>query len=90
MTRKAVYQLSARQILLLAFASALIAVGTVACLSNFGGMNWQSENASNTALAEETPATLSDPSTVSDEQNSIEVYRTYSPSRMPTNMRPTL
>ena len=79
MTKKAVYQLSARQILLLAFASALIAVGTVACLSNFGGMNWQTKDAANVALAEETPATITDPSTVSDEQNSIEVYRTYSP-----------
>lgn len=80
MTKKAIYQLSARQILLLAFSSALIAVGTVACLSNLGGMNWQSKDAANIALAEETPAaTFSDPSTVSDEQNSIEVYRTFSP-----------
>ncbi len=79
MTRKAVYQLSARQILLLAFASALIAVGTVACLSNFGGMNWQTRDAANIAQAEETPVNLSDPSTVSDEQNNIEIYRKYSP-----------
>lgn len=79
MTKKAVYQLSARQILLLAFASALIAVGTLACVSNFGVMNWRSNDA-NVALAEENSSgTIADPSTVSDEQNSIDVYRTLSP-----------
>lgn len=79
MKSKAVYQLSARQILLLAFASALIAVGTLACVSNLGVMNWRSENA-NIALAEEPAATtIADPSTVSDEQNSIDVYRTLAP-----------
>ena len=79
MTNKTVYQLSARQLLLLAFASALIAVGTVACLTNFNGTNWQMKDAANIASAEETPAAIADPSTVSDEQNSIDVYRTYSP-----------
>ena len=79
MTKKAVYQLSARQILFLAFASALIAVGTVACLTNFSGTNWQSRDAANIASAEETPTAIADPSTVSDEQNNIDVYRTYSP-----------
>lgn len=79
MKKKAVYQLSARQILLLAFVSALVAVGTVACLTNFSSMKWQLKDAANIASAEETPATIADPTTVSDEQNSIEVYRTYSP-----------
>ncbi len=79
MTKKAIYQLSARQLLLLAFASALIAVGTVACLTNFSKTNWQLKDAANIASAEETPANVADPSTVSDEQNSIDVYRTYSP-----------
>jgi len=79
MSKKAVYQLSARQIVLLAFASALIAVGTVACLSNFGGL-FQLRN-SNIASAENapTPTGISNPSTVSDEQNSIEVYKSLSP-----------
>ena len=78
-TKKAVYQLSARQLLLLAFSSALIAVGTIACVSNFGVANWRSNDA-NVALAEETTTgTIADPSTVSDEQNSIDVYRTFSP-----------
>ncbi|CAN5636668.1 trypsin-like peptidase domain-containing protein [soil metagenome] len=79
MTKKAVYQLSARQILILAFASALIAVGTVACLTNFSGTNWQLKDAANLTSAEETPTAIADPSTVSDEQNNIDVYRTYSP-----------
>jgi S1-C subfamily serine protease len=79
MSKKAVYQLSARQIVLLAFASALIAVGTVACLSNLGGF-FQMRN-SNVASAENapTPTGISNPTTVSDEQNSIEVYKSLSP-----------
>jgi S1-C subfamily serine protease len=79
MSKKAVYQLSARQIVLLAFASALIAIGTVACLSNFGGL-FQLRNA-NIASAEDapTPQGISNPTAVSDEQNSIEVYKSLSP-----------
>ena len=78
MTKKAVYQLSARQILFLALASALIAAGTVACLYNFGTV-WQARDFANTALAEQSPGVISDPSTVSDEQNNIEVYRSVAP-----------
>jgi S1-C subfamily serine protease len=78
MSNKAVYQLSARQILFLALASAFIAVGTVIAFSNFGNV-WQARNFANTALAEYAPATVSDPSTVSDEQNSIEIYKTLAP-----------
>lgn len=79
MTNKAVYQLSARQILFLALASALIAAGTVACLYNFGSV-WQARNFANTALAEQQSlGDISDPSTVSDEQNNIEVYRAVAP-----------
>lgn len=79
MSKKAIYQLSARQIVLLAFAAALIAVGTVACISNFGGF-FQLKNA-NIASAENapTPQGISNPTTVSDEQNSIEVYKSLSP-----------
>ncbi|HEX8250317.1 MAG TPA: trypsin-like peptidase domain-containing protein [Pyrinomonadaceae bacterium] len=77
---KAIYQLSARQILVIAFASALIAAGTVAVLSNFGGIFTPNDNMS-VALAEDNPVPrgISDPSAVSDEQNSIEVYKTISP-----------
>jgi S1-C subfamily serine protease len=79
MSKKAVYQLSARQLVLLAFASALIAVGTAACLSNFGGV-FRIKNL-NIVAAEDapTPQGISNPTTVSDEQNSIEVYKSLSP-----------
>jgi S1-C subfamily serine protease len=79
MSKKAVYQLSARQIVLLSFASALIAIGTLACLSNFGGL-FQLRNP-NIASAEDapTPQGISNPTAVSDEQNSIEVYKSLSP-----------
>lgn len=78
MTKKAVYQLSARQILFLALASALIAAGTIALLSNLGNFR-ASENAAKVAAAEETPQGISNPAGVSDEQNSIEIYKTLSP-----------
>ena len=78
MTKKVVYQLTARQIFFLALATAFIAVGTVACLSNLSsGFGFQ-DNA-NIALAEKAPSGVSEPSAVSDEQNSIEVYKTLSP-----------
>lgn len=80
MARKAVYQLSAKQILFLAFASALIAVGTMACFSNFGSiLKADNNNNSTVAFAEDAPRGISDPSAVTDEQNSIEVYKTLSP-----------
>lgn len=78
MTRKAVYQISARQILLLAFASALIAVGATALIYNFARF-WQEKGDSTVALAEQAPPVIADPSTVTDEQNSIDVYKTISP-----------
>jgi len=78
MTSKSVYQLSARQILLLAFATALVAVGATALLYTLNNL-LQSSDRSNFAFAEEAPAGVSDPSSVTDEQNSIEVYRTISP-----------
>jgi len=78
MSRKNIYQISARQILLLAFASALIAVGATALVYNLTRF-WE-EKGDSTILAEQAPApTVADPSTVSDEQNSIDVYRTISP-----------
>jgi len=78
MTKKTVYQFTARQILFMAMATAFIAVGTVACLSNFSNA-FQFRNNTNVALAESSPAGVSEPSAVSDEQNSIEVYKTFSP-----------
>jgi S1-C subfamily serine protease len=81
MSKTTVYQLSARQVILIAFASALIAAGTVACLSNFG-KNFISASPNDTAepaLSADVPAGISNPDTVSDERNSIEVYKTLSP-----------
>jgi S1-C subfamily serine protease len=80
MKNNSVYQMSARQILLLAFASAMIAVGATAFIYNFSGL-WNAPAAAETALVGEAapPAGISDPSAVSDEQNSIEVYRAVSP-----------
>jgi S1-C subfamily serine protease len=78
MNRKSVYQLSARQILLLAFASALIAVGATALLYNLGRF-WQAKDNSVVSFAEQAPAAISEPSTVTDEENNIEVYKAVSP-----------
>src|SRR5436190_10928880 len=78
MNRNPVYQISAKQILLLAFASALIAIGAMAIIYNFGKL-WVSRTDDNVALAEGTPAGISDPSAVTDEQNNIEVYKSISP-----------
>lgn len=77
MSQKALYQLSSRQILLLAFATALIAVGATFLAINFRSIFLPKD----VALAEETSALegISNPSTVSDEQNSIEVYKALSP-----------
>ena len=74
---KNLYQISARQVILLAFASALIAVGATALVYSLG--KYWSEQSSPSALAEAAPANISDPSAVSDEQNNIEVYRSLSP-----------
>jgi S1-C subfamily serine protease len=78
MSRNSVYQLTAKQILLLAFASALMAVGIAALAFNY--VRYTSSGADGgIAAAEEAPRTISDPTQVSDEQNSIEVYRAISP-----------
>jgi len=78
MANKAVYQMSARQILMLAFAAALVAVGATALLMTVKD-NWSIANPSAITFAESTAEVISDPQTVSDEQNSIEVYRAVSP-----------
>ena len=78
MANRAVYQMSARQILMLAFAAAVIAVGATALLFTVK-VNWGSAVPSSISFAEGTPEGISDPATVTDEQNSIEVYRAVSP-----------
>jgi len=79
MTNKPVYQLSARQLILLAFAAALIAVGATALLYSLGSYWNNSGSASSLTEASPVPSGISDPSTVSDEQNSIEVYKAVAP-----------
>lgn len=78
MASKAVYQMSARQIVLLAFAAAIIALGATALLYSI--VNFlQSKDQSMSSLAEEVPRGISDPNAVTDEQNSIEVYKSIAP-----------
>lgn len=77
MKTKPVYSLSVRQILLLSLATSFIAIGAVIG-SYFIVTSWHS-NSSAMEIATSTPTGISDPSAVSDEQNSIEVYKTISP-----------
>ena len=78
MASKPVYQLSVRQILLLALSTTLVAVGATALLYSFGSF-WQDKDKSGLTFAESAPAGISDPSGVTDEQNNIEVYKAISP-----------
>ena len=79
MSNKAVYQLSARQILTIAFLSALFAAGAVVLFNNYG-VFWRDSSSPGVSAEEPLPTLpLSNPDTVSDEQNSIEVYKTLSP-----------
>ena len=81
MASKTVYQMSARQIVLLAFAAAMIAVGATALLYSLTNF-LRDKDPSMLTSAEESaavPAGISDPNAVTEEQNSIEVYKTISP-----------
>jgi S1-C subfamily serine protease len=69
------YKLSARQILLIALISGLFAAGVVVLLDRISNRFQPSE----AAFSEKPPAGITDPSTSTDEQNNIEVYRTLSP-----------
>lgn len=78
MSRKAVYQLSARQVLVLALGSALFTAGLTVLFLN-SGFKWNAPASADVTFSQDVPAGISDPATVSDEQNSIEVYRSVSP-----------
>ena len=78
MANNSVYQISARQIILLAFSSALIAFGAAALVYNYAKI-WNTDGGSQIALAEDAPRGISDPSAVTDETNNIEVYKAISP-----------
>ena len=79
MSKNSVYQLSARQLLLLAVASALMAVGATALIYNYGQFFLAKSGADVTLAEQAPPAGISDPATVSDEQNNIDVYRAMAP-----------
>jgi S1-C subfamily serine protease len=68
-------RLSARQILLIALISGLFAAAGVVLFDRISKRFEPSE----AAFSEAPPAGIADPSTVTDEQNNIEVYRTLSP-----------
>lgn len=79
MNSKPVYQLTARQVILLGITTALIAIGATALAYTFASY-WRNIDSSTVSFAETAPpAGISDPSAVTDEQNSIEVYKTMSP-----------
>lgn len=77
MSQKAVYQLSARQILVIAFLSAIFAAGIAILVNNYGSF-WK-EKGYPSVSAEEPPPNSIDLGNLNDEQNSIEVYRMYAP-----------
>lgn len=79
MSRKTVYQISVKQIMFIALLSALMAVGGVAGFNYFTARIQPVTNAETNSFASDQPARVSDPLTVNDEQNNIEVYRTISP-----------
>src|SRR3954466_3663721 len=69
------YKLTARQILLVAFASALMAAVTVLGVQQLSPHFQPVGSAVNVT----TPANITDPAVASDEQNNIEVYKTAAP-----------
>ena len=69
------YKLTARQILVIAFGSALLAAVTVLGVQQLSG-NFQPFGSA--ALVSPT-ATVADPSLATDEQNNIDVYKAAAP-----------
>lgn len=69
------YRITARQILVIAVASAVFAAGTVIGIQQVSG--WI--NPSGSALSVNSPPAITDPSLATDEQNNIEVYKAAAP-----------
>ena len=69
------YRVSARQILVVAFASAVFAAVTVLGVQQLSN-RWQPFGS---ALTTAPPANISDPALATDEQNNIEVYKAIAP-----------
>lgn len=78
MKGKNVYQLSARQLLLVAFFAAFAAAALTIGFF-YVKQRLATSDIAAVANAEKAPTAISDPSTVSDEQNNIEVYKAVSP-----------
>src|SRR5262249_53470972 len=69
------YRISARQILLIAFASAVFAAATVVGFQQLSGRILPFTS----ALTVTPPANITDPSLATDEQNNIDVYKSIAP-----------
>lgn len=69
------YKLTARQILVIALVSAIFAAAAVAVVDRLGN-RLQPGTA---AFTENAPAGVTDPTSATDEQNNIEIYRSLSP-----------
>jgi putative serine protease PepD len=69
------FKLTARQILVIALVSGLFAAVAVALIDRIADRL----QPSGSAFTENAPAGITDPTTASDEQNNIEIYRTLSP-----------
>src|SRR5919107_5908083 len=82
---RAMYHISARQILSIALLSAFIAAAGVACFDRWGGRLQQPTAAFNGGEATATIAGVADPSVATDEQNNIEVFRAISPGVVSIN-----
>jgi S1-C subfamily serine protease len=83
------YQVSARQILSIALLSALLAAAGVACFDRWGARLHQPTAAFNPddSAATANVAGITDPSTATDEQNNIEVFRAISPGVVSINTK---
>jgi putative serine protease PepD len=73
--KKAMYKLTARQILLIALISGIFAAVSVAVINRVANRL----QPVGSALSEKSPAGITDPTVAGDEQNNIEIYRTLSP-----------
>jgi putative serine protease PepD len=71
------YRITARQILLIAFSSALIAAGVVIFFERYGTRLL--EPSGSASLSEGVPTGITNPAVATDEQNNIEVYKAISP-----------
>ena len=69
------YKITGRQILVIALASALFAVGSVMAVQQL----WGRLQPLSSAFSTTAPSNITDPSMATDEQNNIEVYKSISP-----------